>query len=111
MSAEDEIRNGGADQGPEGGQAFVPLEPDEMLADEDAATSGLTVLPGDEDIGPEFVADAGTADIGVPDEAAADELVGDDADPAEWAAMDAAANGHYPGAFVARDDAQLQQLE
>jgi hypothetical protein len=57
------------------------------------------------------VADAGTADIGVPDEAAADDLVGDDADPAEWAAMDAAANGHYSGAFAMRDEAELQQLE
>ena len=39
--------------------------------------------------GPEFLADAGTADIGMPDEQAADELVGDDMDAAEWAALDA----------------------
>src|SRR5919198_2013781 len=111
MTTDDEIRNGGADQAPEGEEAFVPLDPDEMLAGEDAAAGGVTVLPGDEDIGPEFVADAGTADIGVPDEGAADELVADDADPAEWAAMDAAANGHYSGAFAMRDEAELQQLE
>jgi hypothetical protein len=111
MSADDEIRNGGADQPPEGEEAFVPLDPGEMLAGDDAAAGGVTVLPGDEDIGSEFVADAGTADIGTPDEAAADELVGDDADPAEWGAMDPAANGHYAGAFLAHDDAELQQLE
>jgi hypothetical protein len=111
MSPDDEIRNGGADQPPDGDEAFVPLDPDESLAEETATSAGLRVLPGDEDIGPEFIADAGTADIGMPDEAAADELVGDDADPAEWEAMDPAANGHYTGAFVARDDAELQQLE
>ena len=110
MTPDDEIRNGGADQ-PEGEEAFVPLDPDEMLAGETAPTAALRVLPGDEDIGPKFVADAGTADIGVPDETAADELVGDDADPAEWEAMDPSANGRYAGAFVARDDAELQQLE
>jgi hypothetical protein len=111
MSAEDEIRNGGADQAPEGEEAFVPLDPDEMLAGEDAAASGLMVLPGDEDIGPEFVADAGTADIGVPDETAADELVGADADQAEWAAMGASANGHYLDAVAPRDEAEYQELE
>ena len=34
------------------------------------------------------MADAGTADIGMPDEEATDELVGDDMDAAEWAALD-----------------------
>jgi hypothetical protein len=111
MPADDEIRNGGADQAPEGEEAFVPLDPDAMLTGEDAAASGLIVLPGDEDVGPEFVADAGTADIGVPDEDAADELVGEDADPAEWAAMHASPNGHYLTANGARDEAELRELE
>jgi hypothetical protein len=111
MSPDDEIRNGGADQPPEGEEAFVPLDPDETLAGETATTAGLRVLPGDEDIGPEFVADAGTADIGVPDETAADELVGADADPAEWAAMGPSANGHYLGAVAPRDEAEYQELE
>jgi hypothetical protein len=45
------------------------------------------IEPPPEPAGPEFLADAGTADIGMPDERAADELVGDDMDAAEWAAL------------------------
>ncbi|HEY7620490.1 MAG TPA: hypothetical protein VH834_11995 [Solirubrobacteraceae bacterium] len=113
MAADDEIRNGGAD----GDEPFVPLDPDELLAGEDAAAGedtaagGVAVLPGDDDLGPEFVAEAGTADIGVPDEQAADELVGDDAGAAEWGQMDAGANGHQPIAIGADDDAEVKALE
>ena len=121
MAADDEIRNGGADQAADGDEPFVPLDPDELLAGEDAvaggaaaadaAAGGVAVLPGDEDLGPEFVAEAGTADIGVPDEEAADELVGDDAGAAEWGQMDAGANGHQPNATDTGEDAEVKALE
>jgi hypothetical protein len=117
MPADDEIRNG-ADQAADGDEPFVPLDPDELLAGEDAAADAeeaapgsVAVLPGDEDLGPEFVAEAGTADIGVPDEQAADELVGDDAGAAEWGQMDVGANGHQPVVTGAGDDAEVKALE
>jgi hypothetical protein len=86
MNADEETRNG---------------ELDELLDGEDQAALGTA--PGERDIAPEepggtepppappdpeFLAEAGTADIGMPDEDAADELVGDDMDAAEWAALD-----------------------
>ena len=87
MNADDDTRNG---------------ELDEMLAGEDETALGTAHgerdLEPDEPGGaepppgppaPEFLAEAGTADIGMPDEDAADELVGDDMDAAEWAALDA----------------------
>ena len=88
MNGDEEIRNG---------------ELDDVLAGEDETALGTA--PGERDIGPdepggaepppapptpEFLAEAGTADIGMPDEDATDELVGDDMDAAEWAALDAA---------------------
>jgi hypothetical protein len=88
MSADDHSPNG-------------ELEP--VLVGEDA--SALATAAGERDLGPdepggsepppepagpEFLAEAGTADIGMPDEDAADELVGDDMDAAEWAALDVA---------------------
>jgi hypothetical protein len=116
MPPDDEIRNG-ADQAADGDEPFVPLDPEELLAGEDAtagaeeaAPSSVAVLPGDEDLGPEFVAEAGTADIGVPDEQAADELVGDDAGAAEWGQMDVRANGHQP-VTAGADDALVERLE
>ena len=89
MSADDESRNGELERGarrrgrrPRWGR--LPA----------SATSGPTsraaAEPPPEPPGPEFLADAGTADIGMPDEDAADELVGDDMDAAEWAALAAA---------------------
>lgn len=86
MSADDDTRNG---------------ELDEMLAGEEETALGTAqgerdieadepggLEPPPEPPTPEFLADAGTADIGMPDEDAADELVGDDMDAAEWAALD-----------------------
>jgi hypothetical protein len=85
MSADDQSPNG-------------ELEP--VLAGEDATALGTAAgerdlaldepggsEPPPEPAGPEFLADAGTADIGMPDEDAADQLVGDDMDAAEWAAL------------------------
>jgi hypothetical protein len=111
MSADEETRNGGAESAPDGDEQFVPLDPGELLAGEDEAASGVGTLPGDEDLGSEFVAEAGTADIGVPDEDAADELVGDDADAAEWGQMDVGFNGDQPVVTGARDDAEVRALE
>lgn len=80
-------------------------ESDEMPAGEAEAETALGTAPGERDLepdepggaepppappAPEFLPEAGTADIGMPDEDAADELVGDDMDAAEWAALDAA---------------------
>ncbi|HEX6621213.1 MAG TPA: hypothetical protein VF024_16235 [Solirubrobacteraceae bacterium] len=75
-------------------------ELEQVLAGEDATALGVAAgerdlgpdepggsEPPPEPAGPEFLADAGTADIGMPDEDAADELVGGDMDAAEWAAL------------------------
>ena len=74
-----------------------------MAIDDQILSDPELVLEGEEDFdmheppppdpGSEFVADAGTADIDLPDEDAADDLVGSDADAAELAAL-AASNGH-----------------
>ena len=64
--------------------------------------------PPPPDPGSEFVADAGTADIDMPDEDAADALVGSDADAAELAAL-AVSNGHG-GANADDIEARLERL-
>jgi hypothetical protein len=87
MSADDHSPNG---------------EPEPVLAGENASALGTAAgerdlgpddpggsEPPPEPAGPEFLVDAGTAEIGMPDELAADELVGDDMDAAEWAALTA----------------------
>jgi hypothetical protein len=91
-------------------------ELDETLAGEDETALGTA--HGERDIGPdepggaeppptpptpEFLAEAGTADIGMPDEDAADELVGDDMDAAEWAALDAAPPTEDPAMLAVPD--------
>jgi hypothetical protein len=89
---------------------------DQILDDPEPVLEGEEDLDMDEppppDPGSEFVAEAGTADIGMPDEDATDDLVGSDADAAELAAL-AASNGH---AAAHADDmheieARLEQLE
>jgi hypothetical protein len=138
MSGDDEIRNGGFDDEPEGDQAFVALDPEEMLAGEETGPrTPAGAPPGDEDLSldelgaeppppslaqaelrgldvagappGEFVADAGTADIGIPDEEAADELVADDADAAEWAALDGRSTGN--GTYPAADEPDWEDVE
>jgi hypothetical protein len=90
-----------------------------MAIDDQLLNDPEPVLEGEEDLdmgeppppdpGSEFVADAGTADIGTPDEDATDDLVGDDADAAELAAM-ATSNGHG-GAQGGDIEARLERLE
>jgi hypothetical protein len=118
MSAEDDTRNG---------------ELEQMLAGEDATV--LATAAGERDIGPdepggsepppeptgpEFLAEAGTADIGMPDEHATDELVGDDMDAAEWAALAGPVSAEEPVVAAAPagapsldgvDDAEWEEFE
>ena len=86
---------------------------DQILNDLELVLDGEEDLDMDEpptpDPGSEFVADAGTADIDMPDEDAADELFGSDADAAELAAL-AATNGHG-GAEADDIEARLERLE
>ena len=86
MNADDEFRNGVLDEALAGEEetalGTAPGERD-IGADEPGGVEPPPAPPG-----PEFLADAGTADIGMPDEEATDELVGDDMDAAEWAALD-----------------------
>jgi hypothetical protein len=88
MSADEETRNGELDELPAGeGQAALGTAPGERdIGPDEPGGSEPPSAPPD----PEFLAEAGTADIGMPDEDAADELVGDDMDAAEWAALDVA---------------------
>ena len=90
-----------------------------MAIDDQILNDPEPVLEGEEDLGideplppdpgSEFVADAGTADIDMPDEDAADDLFGSDADAAELAAL-AASNGHG-GAQSDDIEARLERLE
>jgi hypothetical protein len=80
MKRDKQTRNGGLDE-----SALATAHGERDIGPDEPGGAEPPPAP----LAPEFLAEAGTADIGMPDEDATDELVGEDMDAAELAALDA----------------------